>query len=166
VTELTCEIEILEEHVGTEARIYNIYVHEWGTSLYERFIEENKDYLKELKDIESRLVLMATKYGVREDWLKHKEGPPNLNIVALYDRPDRKLRCYGILFGRALLIIGGGGVKPKTVRRFQESHKLTEENKMLQIISQTINRLLSTGEISWAANKMDFEGKLKFKITM
>ena len=166
MTELTCEIEILEDYEGTEARIYNIYVHEWRLSLYERFMEENKDYQDELKDIDSRLVLMATRYGVREDWLKHKEGPPHLNIVALYDRPDSNLRCYGIMFGRALLIIGGGGVKPKTMRRFQESNKLTEENKIMQLVSQTINQLLSNGEIRWADNGMDFEGKLIFKINV
>jgi hypothetical protein len=166
VTELTCEIEILEEHEGSEARIYNVYVHEWETSLYERFIDENKEYQIELKDIDNRLVLMATKYGVREDWLKHKEGPPDLNVVALYDKPDSILRCYGIQFGRALLIIGGGGVKPKTIRKFQESKKLTYENKIMQLISQTINHLLSNEELRWADNGMDFEGKLKFKITV
>jgi hypothetical protein len=163
---LTCEIVRLDEYDGSISRVYSIYIKEWDVVLFDRFLDENASFKPELISIDYRLKLMTSKYGVREQWLKLNEGPPELNIVAIFDEPKSHLRCYGIQFGKCLLIVGGGGKKPKNVRRFQEVKKLHFENFLIQQISRELNNLLKTGKIYWAENGIDLIGDLEFQITM
>jgi hypothetical protein len=161
---LNGELIALEEFEGEKARIYSVYIAEWDTTLFDRFLEEHEHFEDEIKSMVTRLELMAATFGVRDQWLKPDEGPPQNHVVALFDVPDSKLRCYAIQFGKVLLILGGGGEKPKTIRRFQESPKLTRENTMMQQVSEIIHSLLKNGQIQWSDDLMDLTGNLNFEI--
>ena len=81
------------------------------------------------------LMSIGHKVGINDYQIKEHEGKPGDGVCALYDDPDKNLRLYGIRFGRTILVLGGGGVKPKTIRALQESDKLKHENNLMRLVS-------------------------------
>ena len=73
--------------------------------------------------------ILLEKKAAREGYFKLHEGKPGDGIVALYDRPDSRLRLYCIRYGSVTLIVGGGGAKPKSVRAWQEVPELARSVK-------------------------------------
>jgi len=61
-----------------------------------------------------------------------------------------------------LVILGGGGYKPKGMAAFQEDEKLLNENYFLRRLSSAIKQRMADGEISFTEDYMDFEGNLDF----
>lgn len=149
---------------GNKASIYSIYIGDEQKTLFERFIEENKiSFISELKDILSRLKTIANIEGAREQYFKINEGKPGDLVCALYDRPKSNLRLYCIRFGSSLIILGGGGNKPKTTRALQENPKLKSENEILLKLSEELLKRQRTREIFLVNDYMDFEGDLEFE---
>jgi hypothetical protein len=60
------------------------------------------------------------------------------------------------------VVLGGGGHKPKTIRAFQESDKLKQENYLLRKISKEITTLLKEHEMEISADGLNFEGLLEY----
>ena len=77
--------------------------------------------------------------------------------------PDSKLRLYCIRYGNVAVILGGGGEKPKEMRAWQESDKLTEEASRMIEVSKAIMARLKSGEIEWSRDGMGLEGDLNFE---
>jgi hypothetical protein len=153
----------LRQISGNKTSIYSVYVENDEKTLFDRFLTENKISFKdELKDILTRLNSIAHKTGAREQFFKIDEGKPGDGVCALYDNPDKKLRLYCIRYASLILVLGGGDPKPKPMRAFQESSKLTEENYILRKISEDITRRLEDKEIYWSDDYMDFRGNLEF----
>lgn len=149
---------------GNQTSIYSVYIEDEQKTLLDRFIEENKNsFISELKDILSRLSTIANKEGAREQYFKTKEGKPGDLVCALYDRPKSNLRLYCIRFGSSLIILGGGGNKPKTIRALQENAKLKSENEILIKLSDEILKRQRAKEIIYLNDFMDFEGDLEFE---
>lgn len=149
---------------GNITGVYHVYINDDHESLFDRFLNENiSSYKNELKDIVQRLNTIANETGAREQFFKTKEGKPGDHIEALYDKPKSNLRLFCIRFGQQLLILGGGGVKPKSMRTWQESEKLTTENLMLQELSDKIGEALKEGTIKFSDDYKAFEGTLTFK---
>jgi hypothetical protein len=69
---------------------------------------------------------------------------------------------YCIRFGTFLIILGGGGFKPKSISAFQEDDKLTAENFLMRKVSRDIYQRLKEGEIEYTNDNKDFEGNLEF----
>lgn len=148
---------------GCKASIYNIYLEDEQVTLFDRFLEENnKSFKSELKSIVNRLTPIGHDTGAREIFFKINEGKPGDGVCALYDDPDHKLRLYCIRYGSLILILGGGGPKPKEIRALQEDTKLDEENKILCQVSSDIKQKMKDGTISFTHDYMDFEGDLAF----
>ena len=67
---MNCEIVKLDAYSGNGASIYTIYIEEEETTLYEKFVSENKSsYNNEVKDINNRLITIG-KIGAREQFFK------------------------------------------------------------------------------------------------
>lgn len=148
---------------GCKSSIYSVYLEEEQKTLFDRFLEENNILFKsELKDIITRLKTIGNKTGARESFFKLNEGKPGDGVCALYDLPNSKLRLYCIRYGYLIVILGGGGYKPKGIKALQEDPKLTEENYLLRQISSDITRRMDDHEISFSDDYMDFEGNLEF----
>ncbi|MCK4921826.1 MAG: hypothetical protein KAS71_12325 [Bacteroidales bacterium] len=109
-----------------------------------------------------RLNTIAYKTGSREHFFKLKEGKPGDGVCALYDIPDSYLRLYCIRYGSSMLLLGGGGEKPKTIKRFQENEKLKKENYLLREISEEISIRIKSGDIEWEKDGMELTGELEF----
>ena len=64
--------------------------------------------------------------------------------------------------GSAVIILGGGGHKPKTIRALQEDAKLTQENYLLRFISKELSLKMKEGEVFWI-NDYELGGNLTFE---
>jgi len=148
---------------GNKASVYTVHLEEEGKTLLDLFIKENEvSFKSELKDMLSRLNVIGNITGAKEDFFKLYEGNLGDGVCALYDRPDSNLRLYCIRYGSLILIVGGGGVKPKTMRKLQEDDKLTQENYFLRDLSRVIKEKMEDNEIRFSLDFMDFEGDLNF----
>lgn len=162
---MKCELIKIDELSGNKAFIYSVIIDEDDVSLFEEFIDENIDsHLSEINNITQRLKTIGTKTGAREQYFKLNEGIPGDGVCALYDDPDKKLRLYCIRYGTMIIILGGGGTKPKNIRALQESEKLTEENYLMRAISRTITEKIKDKDIRLSTYTNDFEGELSFEI--
>jgi hypothetical protein len=145
--------------------IYTIYISDENKTLFDLFLEENLYSLKdEIIDIVQRLKTIGKVTGARDQFFKLNEGALGDGVCALYDQTGKKLRLYCIKYGSVLLIIGGGGIKPKTIKSLQEDKKLTEENYLLRKISKLLSTRIKEGTIKYTNAGMDLSGNLEFEI--
>jgi hypothetical protein len=96
----------------------------------------------------NRIEIMAKYTGLRDDFIKTGEGNLGDGIHALYDKPESNLRLYFIRFGNIAIVLGGGGPKPKNIRRLQENLKLKEENYFLRKVSAVLFEAVRDGSLS------------------
>ncbi len=128
------------------------------------FINENINLHKsELKDIFKRLTVIGKHTGARESFFKLFEGEPSDGVCALYDLPGKSLRLYCIRYGSLMLILGGGGPKPKKVKGLQDDKKLTYENYFLRQVVKDIKEKMELGEIEIAKDGTELLGNLEFR---
>ena len=146
---------------GSQAGIYSVKLDEEDETLLERFVRENQiAFADEVTDILLTLKTIGHATGAREKFFKPKEGKPGDGIEALYD-PDRShLRLYCIRNGRVAVIVGGGGVKNKAIRAWQEDARLSAENKLLQLVSKTMTKALLAQDLQWSQDGTDLLGNL------
>jgi hypothetical protein len=156
----------LEKFSGSEASIYSVILEEDESeqkTLFEHFIAENiTNHHEEVKDIASRLITIGTKTGARDIFFKDHEGKPGDGVCALFDNPDKNLRLYCIRFGKGILVVGGGGHKPKSIKALQESKKLKEENDYMRIVSSEIAYRIREKEIEISPDGTELFGDFKF----
>jgi hypothetical protein len=153
----------LGKYSGEQASLYTVFLEDEQKTLFDRFLEENKNsFISEIKNIVLRLNIIGHDTGAREQFFKPAEGKPGDGVCALCDVPESKLRLYCIRYGSLILILGGGGYKPKNIRAFQQDEKLTSENYFLRHLSSKIKERMARREISFSDDYMDFEGNLIF----
>lgn len=157
------ELVKLSKLSGQEASVYSVYLKDEQRTLFDRFLEENKNSFKsELNTILIRLKTIGHDTGARKQFFKTNEGKPGDGVCALFDIPKSNLRLYCIRYGTLLVILGGGGYKPKTMRALQEDPKLEEESLLMRKISKDIQNRMKEKELSFTDDYMDFEGDLIF----
>jgi hypothetical protein len=149
---------------GSECSIYTIESDNTETKTFlDRFIDENINSFKsETLDLIKRLHTIGHKTGARLQYFKINEGVPGDGVCALYDAEESNLRLYCIHYGKQLIIVGGGGHKPKSIRTFQEDEKLKRENYFLRRLSKMITERIKDKEIEYSDDDMDFDGNLTF----
>ncbi len=156
-----CQLIKIPKLSGSRGSIYTILVDEEENTSFKNFVLNNQNLFKsEIKDIVARLKTMGSKTGMREYFFKLKEGNPGDGVCALYDEDNSNLRLYCIRYGSQLIIIGGGGHKPKSIRTFQEDANLERENYILRELSKLITEKMRDREIHFSEDGMDFEGDL------
>ena len=157
------EIVKIQEHSGNKATLYSIVLEDGKQTLYEQFLNENKEaHRQELISITNRLSVIGQKTGARANFFKHDEGKPGDGVCALYDDPEYKLRLYCIRFANVAIILGGGGPKTKETKAWQDDKKLKIEAEIMIQISKDIMNRLKSGEIEWSNDGTHLIGNLKF----
>lgn len=132
-------------------------------TLLDLFIDENISLFKsETKELVTRLRTIGNLTGARVQFFKNNEGIPGDGVCALFDMDDSNLRLYCIRYGMQLIIVGGGGYKPKGIRTLQEDEKLKYENYFLRKVSQLITNRIKDKEIEFINDGLDFDGNLTF----
>lgn len=161
---MKCRLVKLSKFSGGKASVYSVIMNDEQQTLLDKFIVENiSSFESEIKDIAGRIKTIGKSTGIREGYIKKFEGSLGDGVCALYDKPNADLRLYCISFGSQLIIIGGGGPKPKSIRTFQEDEKLREENFFLRWLSQKITERISDKEIVFINEGLEFEGNLEFQ---
>ncbi len=156
-----CQLIKIPNLSGSKGSVYTILIDEEENTSFKNFVMNNKDsFESEVKDIVARLKTMGAKTGMRENFFKLKEGKPGDGVCALYDEDNSNLRLYCIRYGSQLVIVGGGGHKPKSIRSFQEDANLEHENYILRELSLLITEKMRDKEIRFSEDGMDFEGDL------
>lgn len=155
-------IEEIEDLSGDACHIYSLREEGSENSLFDDFIVKNSElYEDEVVDIYNRLRFIGSEGGARAGYFKLHEGKPGDGIVALYDRPDSRLRLYCIRYGSVTLIVGGGGAKPKSVRAWQEVPELARSVKTLMMISDKVYEAIKEKNIRFTE-----DGKLIGELTI
>lgn len=142
----------IEELSGEKLKVYSIITEddeEVGYTRYDRFIEDNSvEFKEEVEDITNRIEVIARYTGLRDDFIKAGEGNIGDGIYALYDKPESNLRLYFIRYGNVAIVLGGGGQKPKSIRRLQENPQLKEANYFLRKVSAALADAVREGTLS------------------
>jgi putative component of toxin-antitoxin plasmid stabilization module len=158
----------IEELTGEKLKVYSIITQEdeeTGYTLYDRFIEDNINIFKtEVEDITNRIEIIARYTGLRDDFIKPGEGNLGDGINALYDKPGSNLRLYFIRFGNVAIVLGGGGHKSKSIRRFQEDPVLKEANFFLRKVSAALTEAVRDGSLSISNKGLESQTDFNYKI--
>lgn len=127
-------------------------------TLFEKFVIENiEEYGDEIDQIQEYLISINEEVGARGNFFTEAEGR---NICTLHDLPGKKLRLYFICYGTTIVILGGGGPKPKDIITLQQSPKLKKENYLLRDIEKLIRERIDFDEIE--IDDIDLTGNLDF----
>jgi hypothetical protein len=124
--------------------------------------ENLKAHQTEVLDIVSRLRTIGYRTGARDHFFKDWEGKPGDGVCALYDHPDKHLRLYCIRFGMSVLVVGGGGFKPKSMKALQEDPTLTRENNYMKKVSIEIAKKIREKEVIWSSDENELLGDFNF----
>jgi len=153
----------LQELSGSECTIYSVIPKGNTASLYHDFVDENvAEHPVEISDLQDRLNTIGQNFGAREAYFTLFEGKPGDNVCALFDLPGKILRLYCIRFGMNVIILGGGGQKPKNIRTWQDDPFLSlRANQMIDIAKDIGNRLQKREDLWWSENLMYLQGDLK-----
>jgi hypothetical protein len=157
-------IKPISQLSGNRCKIYSIQIDGDNDTLFEKFLEENDaNFPTEVENIVTTLKLIGQKFGAKDQFFRpKKEGKLGDGVEALYDYPNANLRLYAIKYADGLLILGGGGQKPKNVKAFQEDPKLTKENYLLRKIAATLYKAILEKDLRWNNSGDNFEGQLHF----
>lgn len=156
-----CQLVKIPQFSGSRGSVYTILIEEEDNTSFKNFILNNQDSFKsEVKDIVGRLKTMGFKTGMKEDFFKLYEGNPGDGVCALYDEDNSNLRLYCIRYASQLIILGGGGHKPKSISAFQDDFNLKKENYILRELSKLISEKMRDKEIRFSEDGLDFEGDL------
>jgi hypothetical protein len=148
---------------GNAATVYSVVDETEGITLFDQFIKENiLTFKSEIIDLVKRLKTINATTGAKEYFFKLDEGFPGDGVCALFDRPDSHLRLYCIRFGNSLIIVGGGGEKPKVIRAWQENEKLAKAANLMIEISKKITLRIKEREIEFSENGTKLTGNLEF----
>jgi len=160
---LNCKLVKIIKLSGAACSVYSIIENDAEETLLEKFIKENIDSFKsETKEIIQRLRTMGRFTGARPEFFKEHEGKPSDGVCALFDDKKSHLRLYCIRFGTQLVVMGGGGYKPKSIRKLQQDEKLKRENYFLRELSEKITSRIKEKEIWFSHDNMEFKGNLEF----
>lgn len=145
---------------GPKASIYSLIVDDDKATLFDHFIEQNDyQFSKEIDSLFETLQKIGKRYGAARHFFKENEGKFGDLVCALYDQPNSNLRLYCIRLGNAVIILGGGGYKPKSIRTLQQEPSLTQANYLLRKFSKLLHEKMRQGEIYWE-NDMELAGNL------
>lgn len=153
----------LERFCGKRTTVYSVILNDEEQTLFERFIIENLSaYRTELADLGNQIVTIANKTGIRDNFFDKPEGKIGQDIWALYDKPQKRLRLYCMQLGHVIIILGGGGPKPKHIRALQDDPKLDYENGLMRLVSDALTLRMREKEIKWSPDGTELIGDLIF----
>ncbi len=143
---------------GKKATVYSLIIDDNELTLFDKFIVENDEqFPNEIDSIFDTLDKIGKKYGNARQFFKENEGKLGNLVCALYDTPNSNLRLYCIRLGNAIIILGSGGHKSKTIRTLQEDDTLKKANYLLRTFSELLHQKILDGEIYWK-NDMELNG--------
>ncbi|MEO6328959.1 MAG: hypothetical protein ABIO55_08505 [Ginsengibacter sp.] len=152
----------LPQFCGDKASFYTVASND--TELFRSFLIENtKLFEAELLNILGRIKNMGMKNGATDNFfrLDESEDANDEKVVAIKDLPSSKLRLYCVRMSDSLVVLGGGGPKPKNVFRWQDDLKLKKEAHKIMSVSNLIELKISHGKLKITDDGLSFQGDLQ-----
>jgi hypothetical protein len=144
------ELVQLDELSGKASKVYSVFIDSNSENELDRFIGNLTDESRRKKLAERFYQLQKDcRRGLREDFFKPEGGAADA-LVRIRD--TGQVRVYGILFSKLCIILGGGGIKPKVVRTYQEVPELYDAVKLLKRIQDEILIRIKEGEFRFEDN--------------
>jgi hypothetical protein len=162
---MRCSLFKLTDISGPHATFYSICFAGRNYTVFDEFVTQHENsHLSELTEILARLQTMAQHTGARTEHFKPNQGKNGDDCCHLHDLPNKKLRLYCIRKGNAIVILGGGGPKPKHIRKWQHSKQLRSHMSNLMVVASQLNDRLDSGAVYYSSDDLELEGNLEFNI--
>ena len=130
---------------GEKCQIFTIHYEGEELSEFDKFLTDHeKKYPKNIEDIVVRISKMKLRNGCPDVYFKDVSTP--FDAICRLQKTGN-LRLYCIRFGNVALIIGGGGIKEKSKRTYQEVEELNEVVENLKIIYGKIEKKIKNKKI-------------------
>ena len=139
------EIKEIESLTGARAHVYSVILDGDEHTLLERFFDENKSHLADLRKVRNKILVMSKDTGCKKSFFKEGEGALGDGMVAL--RNTGCLRLYGVYFHEALILLGSGGYKPPGIKAYQDYPPLNVKAQQMRKIAQEIYRRITSREL-------------------
>ncbi len=154
------EIQLFAEY--DKVNFYTIRYEESQNSIFEDFMlsYEESDHYENLQRLLSWLENIS-KIGALERKFRTHEGKYGDSVCAL-PAAESDLRLYCLRKSNSILIIGGGGVKPPSVKTYNEIPELDNAVALLQRIDFLLNERIKQGQVQIIGKNM--EGNLNFTL--
>jgi hypothetical protein len=150
---------------NNKATIYSVIVDNEQQTLFQKFLIENMvAFRPQVANIYTTIKTIANETGAQVHFFTEGEGNLGDGICALKDQPNSNLRLYCIRLGNGIVILGGGGEKPKNIRKLQDNEKLTNENYLLRTICKDLTNRITNREITYIDDGQRLDGNLEFEI--
>jgi hypothetical protein len=138
----------IDDLSGIKTKIYSPMLGGEGITLFEKFIDENNiQFPDEVTNLYDRLEIIGHDTGLWLESFDTNSGRFEANICTFKDLPGRFLRLFFTEFGVKCIVLGSGGLKPKSAIKRQEIPKLNSEVELLERISMTLQKALKNGRI-------------------
>lgn len=160
---MSYRITEIEELSGPACRFYSVAYNKSEDTLLDDFLDRLwDDYPEEVEEIWNKLEFMGREGGARLQFFRENEGKPGDGVVALLKERGFTLRLYGIRYGSILLILGSGGVKPKSIQSWQQDPNLATYAQEMIKISAAITKRIRENEII-ISDEGELSGNLEFE---
>jgi hypothetical protein len=110
-----------------------------------------------------RLRSMGNLTGILDEFLKLDESEDTQiadDVCALFDDPAKEMRLFGIKISGQIFVVGGGGPKPKRIKKWQECLKLSKAARFMMAVSFAIRNGIKCGKIKISPDGMRLTGDL------
>lgn len=157
------KLKKLSKLSGSKASFYTILCDKTD-SLFGKFVRDNeKKFQGELLDILGRIKNMGTINGATDNFFKldESEDRHDEKVVALYDKPNSRLRLYCVKLSDQLVVLCGGGHKPKGIIRWQAKADLAKEARLAMDISKLIEMNMEISKLSISSDGLHFIDNLE-----
>lgn len=155
--------EIIEVSLGKRASVYTIQIEGEEQTELNKFLskKEVQSEKQALEFIAYRLQEIIPNKGAQKRFFK----PDGKAIDAVCKLKHSLLRCYCLRFGTLMIIAGGGGVKPRNIRRTQDKEDLNQAVKILQYVEKRIEEASNNQEFefSYSDGQITEKSKTHFK---
>ena len=153
------------KYSGAKCRIYSVVKDGETISLFDKFCNNyEKSHGDTVKFAKMLLLSIGKKYGLREQFVKDKEGAPGDGVCRFKSLPDKTIRLYFIQYGSIAIILGDGGIKPEGTRAWQDKEELITIVEELKKVSKDVYARQRSGDIKLDDLK-GFIGNLDFTET-
>lgn len=165
--------EIVEVIVGSRASVYTVLIEGREQTELDLFLTNVQKEIQEIEDAEERDRLKeAFDFIVN----RLRSTIPSTGCQARYFEPDGRaddaveklkqnlLRLFCLRYGKLLVIVGNGGIKPPSIRRTQDKEDLDKAVKQLQYINKRLDEAQEANLFSFSEHgKITADSKKKFE---
>jgi hypothetical protein len=139
--------EIVEVILGERCSIYTIRKEGESETELDKFLgsEEVGEHSEALQFIANRISNIIPDKGAQQRFFEYESNATN----AVMKLKHSQLRCYCLRFGKLMVIMGNGGVKPTGIRRTQEKEGLQHAVDTLIYVEQRITEAQREGKFSF-----------------